>query len=77
MESFPGATFRHIHGLLQKLNPHPDVQTVIFSLGIHNRKQRPFTAIKEAQRLYSLSQQIFPNANGFFSHPEFFQNPAR
>lgn len=62
IDSFPGATFRHIHGILQKLDPQPEVQTVIFSVGINNRKQRPLTAIKETQRLYSLSQQIFPNA---------------
>lgn len=38
IDSFAGATFRHIHGVLEKLQPNLAVETVILSLGIHNRK---------------------------------------
>lgn len=66
IDSFPAATFRHIHGILEKLQPAPSVETVILSLGINNRKQKTLTAVKEAQRLYKRASIIFPNASILF-----------
>lgn len=66
IDSFPGATFRHIHGVLEKIDPNLEVQIVIFSLGINNRKQKLLTAIKEVQRLYKISIEKFPNAEIIF-----------
>lgn len=66
IDSFPGATFRHICGVLEKLKPAPSVETVILSLGINNRKQKLLTAIKEAQRLHKKAAITFPNATILF-----------
>lgn len=66
IDSFPGATFRHIHGILEKIDPNPEVQIVIYSLGINNRKQKLLTAIKEVQRLHKISVEKFPNAEIIF-----------
>lgn len=56
------ATFRHIYGVLEKLEPNPEVQTVVLSVGVNNRKQKTLTAVKELQRLYKIAQEKFLNA---------------
>lgn len=62
IDSFPGATFRHMQGVLAKMNPVPMVESVILSLGINNRNQMTQTSIKELQRLLRTTKLIFPNA---------------
>lgn len=76
IDSFPAATFRHIHGIFEKLQPAPSVETVIFSLGINNRKQKTLTTVKEAQRLYKSTVQcikLFPQMPPFNSRSLIFQ----
>lgn len=74
IDSFPGATFRHIYGVLEKINPNLEVQIVIFSLNINNRKQKLSTAIKEVQRLYKIAVEKFPNAEIIFPLLNFAKN---
>lgn len=74
IDSFPGATFRHMHGVLEKIEINQEVQTVIFSLGINNRKQKLQTTIKEIQRLYKIASEKFPNAEIVFPQLNFAKN---
>lgn len=62
IDSFPGATFRHMQGVLAKINLAPTVESVILSLGINNRNQMTQTSIKELQRLLRTTKLKFPNA---------------
>lgn len=57
IDSFPGATFRHMHAVLEKVETNQEVQIIIFSLGINNRKQNLQTTIKEIQRLYKMASE--------------------
>lgn len=34
IDSFPGATLRHMHAVLEKVETNQEVQIIIFSLGI-------------------------------------------
>lgn len=62
IDSFPGATFRHMQGVLAKINPVTTVESVILSLGINNRNQMTQTSIKELQKLLRTTKLKFPNA---------------
>lgn len=66
IDCYPGATLRNILNVLEKNEVCPDVETVILSLGIYNRKQQLLTATKEAQRLYKLTITKFPKATIYF-----------
>lgn len=74
IESFPGATFRHIHMLLEAVDVKPEVQRILFSLGINNRKQKLQTTVKEIQRLYKMACEKFPNAEIYFPLLNFARN---
>lgn len=62
IDSFPGATFRHIKDVINKLQISPEVTMVILSLGIENRTQQLKTATKEIQSLMKSMYETFPNA---------------
>lgn len=64
INSFLGATFRHMLRVL--INSNPEVQMVFMSLGINNRKQILQTAITEIQKLYRKNQNKFLNAEILF-----------
>lgn len=76
IDSFPGATFRHIHAVLEKVYLNPEVQNIIFSLGINNRKQKLLTTIKEIQRLYKVASEKCLECRNNFSLSEFCQKPS-
>lgn len=46
---------------MEKIFIRSEVQTLILSLGLNNRKQQIQTAIKEVQRLHKMAQIKFPN----------------
>lgn len=71
---FAEATFRNILNVLEKNDTCPNIQTVILSIGIHNRKQQLLTATKEVQRLYKLVTKKFPNATILFPIINFSPN---
>lgn len=60
IDGFPGATFRHIRGVLAKIEPTYTVEKVILSFGINNRTIMAQTAIKELQRLHRTASIKFP-----------------
>lgn len=62
IDSFPGATFRHMQGVLAKIKPVTTVESVILSLGINNRNQMAQTSIKELQKLLRTTKLKFPFA---------------
>lgn len=62
VDSFPGATFRHVHGVLSKIVAVPTVEKVILSLGLNNRCQAVQTSIKELQRLIKMAKTKFSQA---------------
>lgn len=63
VDSFPGANFMHIAKVLQKLDPNPNTQKVILSLGINNRDQKfECTTKKQLQELWRVAASTFPNA---------------
>lgn len=63
IDSYPGATFRHIGGILEKLEPNPKVEKVIMSIGINNRNQSAkTTAIKQLQTAMRITRNAFPKA---------------
>lgn len=64
VDSFPGATFYHIRGVLEKAEPRPSMQKVILSVGLNNclGKQTSFTTLKQLQRLLKICEIKFPNA---------------
>ncbi|XP_049451946.1 uncharacterized protein LOC125900771 [Epinephelus fuscoguttatus] len=62
IDSFPGASFRHIQGVLSKMDPVPMVETLILSLGLNSRTQSTQTSIKDLQRLIKVAKTKFPRA---------------
>lgn len=62
IDSFPGATFRHVKGVLSKIDPVSTVEIVVLSLGLNNRNQMAQTSFKELQRLLSVTKLKFPQA---------------
>lgn len=63
IDSFPGATFLHLRGVLDKLEPDSKVQILILSLGINNRTQKsPETSIAELRKLMTVAKSKFPQA---------------
>ncbi|CAN9510829.1 unnamed protein product [Ophioblennius macclurei] len=64
VDSYPGAQFHHIQGVLEKLTPNTTVRKVILSLGLNNclRKQLPLTIIKQLNRCLKQTKDIFPQA---------------
>lgn len=65
LNSILEATFRHLHGLIERIPIQAEVQTLILSLGL-NQKQQLQTAIKEVQQLHKVAQVKFPNAQIVF-----------
>lgn len=64
IDSFLGAKLYHIYELVKKLQPHPKVREVIFSIGLNNCLERllPKTIEKQLALLTSVAKQISPNA---------------
>ncbi|KAJ8350983.1 hypothetical protein AAFF_G00168720 [Aldrovandia affinis] len=63
IDSYPGATFLHAAGLLEKTAVDPKVQRVILSFGINNKDQHPKrTAIKQVQTTLRAAKNTFPSA---------------
>ena len=64
VDSFPGATCIHVTSLMKKLNLHPEVETVVLSVGLNNclREQDPTTAWKQLSQMVSTATSIFPMA---------------
>lgn len=66
IDSYPGATFRHVYNIINKTQINPEVEIMVYSVGINNRKQKIQTATKEIQRLHKISKEKFPNATIIF-----------
>ena len=63
IESYPGATFRHMEAVINKNTPSTDVEHVILSLGINGRTQNAKdTAIKQMQAALRAAKDKFPMA---------------
>lgn len=64
VDSFPGATFYHLSGVIDKLTPNPKVEMVILAAGLNNglAKQVPLTSWKQLQQLLKTCTTQFPNA---------------
>ncbi|GAA6073385.1 uncharacterized protein LOC124382477 [Tachysurus ichikawai] len=63
IESYPGATFRHMEAVINKNTPSNDVEHVILSLGINGRMQNAKdTAIKQMQAALRAAKDKFPLA---------------
>jgi hypothetical protein len=62
-DSFPGATFHHLKGVIEKLAQHPTVEKVVLSGGLNNclLKQLALTW-KQLQQLLKVAESKFPNA---------------
>lgn len=63
-DSFPGATFHHLKGVVEKLEQHPTVEKVVLSGGLNNclLKQLALTSWKQLQQLLKVAESKFPNA---------------
>ena len=63
-DSFPGATFHHLKGVVEKLAQHPTVEKVVLSGGLNNclLKQLALTSWKQLQQLLKMAERKFPNA---------------
>jgi len=64
VDSFPGANFYHLRGILEKLEPHQNVERVILSAGLNNclSGQLSSTIWKQLQQLLKTCETVFPNA---------------
>ena len=65
IDSFPGATLRHLTAILQKhTSPRPETKLILLSIGINNclRQQTPTTIIKDTRRLIRTARETFPQA---------------
>lgn len=72
IDSYPGANFRHLHTVLDKIDITDTVEKVIFAVGINTREQKPKeTSIKNLRALLLEGARKFPRAT-FFSHAFFF-----
>ncbi|KAL2077891.1 hypothetical protein ACEWY4_025576 [Coilia grayii] len=64
IDSYPGATFLHLEDILNKTQIHCQVQTVIISLGINSKQQKPKeTTVKQIQKAIKKAKETFPTAN--------------
>lgn len=65
VDSFPGANFYHLTGVLEKLPPNPDTEKVIVSAGLNNclAKQLPTRTWKQLLLLLGVVRSRFPNAD--------------
>lgn len=65
VDSFPGATFYHLKGVLEKLQPNPTTEKVILSAGLNNclARQETRTTFKQLQQLIKTAENKFPHAN--------------
>ena len=68
VDIFPGASFNHVRGVLEKLSPKPEIKTVVLALGLNNGAltQTVSTSWKQFQQLYKTCGRIFPRADIFF-----------
>lgn len=63
IDSYPGATFNHAETLLRKATITTQVETVILSFGLNNRKQNTrATTIKQLQGALRAARNSFPGA---------------
>ena len=65
IDSFPGATLRHLTAILLKHTlPIPDTEFVLLSIGLNNclRQQTTITIIKDTRRLIRTARTTFPYA---------------
>ena len=65
IDSFPGATLRHLTAILQKhTSPRSDTKLILLSIGINNclRQQTAITIIKDTRRLIRTARETFPQA---------------
>ncbi|XP_073710889.1 uncharacterized protein [Misgurnus anguillicaudatus] len=76
IDSFPGATFYHINGVLEKILPKPLTEIVILSVGLNNclGKQETTTTCKQLQQLLRTSKAKFPNAQIYIPIINFSEN---
>ncbi|XP_073669419.1 uncharacterized protein [Paramisgurnus dabryanus] len=67
IDSFPGATFYHINGVLEKLSPQLFTEVVVLSVGLNNclARQETTTSCKQLQQLLRTCRLKFPNAQVF------------
>ncbi|XP_052338573.1 uncharacterized protein LOC118372502 [Oncorhynchus keta] len=63
IDSFPGATFRHIAGVIGKLGKQENTQKVVLSVGLVNGLNQQYsTAVKQLQQLLNKTTEVFPHA---------------
>lgn len=63
IDSYPGATFRHIEAVIKKTTAATDVEHVVLSLGINSRTQNAKdTTVKQMQAALRAAKQTFPAA---------------
>ena len=66
IDSFPGATLRHLTAVLLKhTSPRPHIKLIVLSIGINNclREQTAITIIKDTRRLIRTAREKFPQAH--------------
>ncbi|CAB1319145.1 unnamed protein product, partial [Coregonus sp. 'balchen'] len=67
IDSYPGAQFHHITGVLAKSTPNPNTKVVVLSLGLNNKEQtQKQTPIGQLQSLHSKATVMYPNATIYF-----------
>lgn len=67
IDSYPGAQFHHITGVLAKSTPNPNTKVVVLSLGLNNKDQtQKQTPIGQLQSLHSKATVMYPNATIYF-----------
>ena len=75
IDSYPGATFYHIAGLLEKTQQNSKVEKVLLSVGINNKDQHPKrTAIKQLQSMVRVTKSTFPAAEIWIPLINYSQN---
>lgn len=64
VDSFPGATFYHLKGVLEKLPPNPNTERVVVAAGLNNclSSQTSNTTWKQLQQLLKVCETKFPSA---------------
>lgn len=68
VDSFPGAQIHHLTEVIKKLQPIPDVQKIILSIGLNNilKGNHLDTIKKQYQQLFTTVKRTFPHAEIFF-----------
>lgn len=78
IDSYPGAQFHHITGVLAKSTPNPNTKVVVLSLGINNKDQeRKSTPISQLQILHNKATVMYPNATIYWPIINFSPNLTR